>query len=123
MAVEEALPRASVRHGPRGGKKANLSPLMTALESAQEGEVVNACPFGCQDEELDRLGSCVHHVGTTLPVPRDQAPTHFETLEEPDLQGNRRTNGKNVQKVRKGDKLFRITSCYRVYREQPDAKE
>jgi hypothetical protein len=110
MAVQE------VKHGPRGGKSANLSPLMAALNSATDGEVVNACPFGCETEDLSDKGHCRHLIGFTLP----QDAGRFEVLEPPDENGSRRVNGRKIEKVRPGDKLMRVTICHRVYRKSPD---
>ncbi len=106
------------KHGPQV-RSANHSDLMKALLAASQGEKVNFCPFGCSDQDLDESGHCYHLIGFSLPG--DKA---FEPLKPPDARG-RRTNDGRIQArqpVKKGDKLERITTCSRVYRniEKPD---
>lgn len=58
--IDELLKPISARKDPR-------SPLLKASAAAGvTGEqVVNACPFGCLDEQLDEHGYCCHLVGFT----------------------------------------------------------
>jgi hypothetical protein len=112
-----------VKHGPRGGKKANTSPLMKAIESAQENEPVNGCPFGCADEDLDERNYCRHMVGVT---PTRTTPPGVGDPYEPVVREEGqppRLNGRKPQKIREGDVSLRITTSYRVYRPDPPEKK
>ncbi len=102
------------RYGPQE-RKANLSELMQAKGKASAGEAVNACPFGCQDEELDELGYCQHLVGFT---------NDGKMMEPmvPDERGRRRCLGSAPEPVKKSDKLVRITVSSRVYRDVEEQK-
>lgn len=98
------------------GKKANLSPLMRAKAKCMTGVTPNVCPFGCTDAHLDDFGYCHHLVGFS---------TDKKTM-EPVLKknGKRVNDGKNRQPVLKTDRLARITTSYRVYRDvKPDAED
>lgn len=101
--------------GPNPGKHAVLSPLMQAKARAGLGEKVNACPFGCQTEDLDDLGYCDHLVGFT---------TDGKTYEPmfTDDRGRKKVMGGQPRKVQPGDKLVQITVSSRVYREKADKK-
>jgi hypothetical protein len=117
--------------GPRP-RSANHSPLMRALTHTQQGEVVNACPFGCPNEDLDDHGYCRHLVGFT--VPGDEK--HYEPMVETvrgrvvKVDRDRRATGAEDQdgpvykegkaryeEVKKGDELRWITVSARVYRD------
>jgi hypothetical protein len=105
-------------------KRDHLSPLMRAKANSLQGEIVNACPFGCEDEELDRFGYCRHLVGFTDKVgPKDKAlpAATYEpriVLDDAHEDDERQmVNGRDPQPVRKDDVLMRITSSYRVYRD------
>ena len=89
-------------------RKNPISPLMQAKAQALSGEKVNACPFGCELEELDEHGYCRHLVGFT---------TDGKVLERQRLVGDRRqVFGNEKEPVRKGDVLVQITTSSRVYR-------
>jgi len=137
----------SIDHeGKPAARSANLSPLMKAKMATahEEGGKVNACPFGCQVVDLDEHGYCRHLIGFTNSTPEQcQAG---EGLYEPMV---RRMDGRVVQverekikeqgvdhedkkkrwswgkatlpKVLPSDVLVRITSSYRVYRNDPPA--
>lgn len=94
-------------------RSANLSDLMKAKSRASLGEKVNFCPFGCDDEDLDDLGYCEHLVGIALPDGKTMEPVIT------DDRGRRRVVGASPQPVQRGDKLVRITTCSRVYRDKP----
>lgn len=40
----------------------HLTPLMAA-KAASKGDVVNFCPYGCEDHQLDENGYCGHLIG------------------------------------------------------------
>lgn len=96
---------------------ANLSPLMKAKKKASEGEKVNFCPFGCQEEDLDDHGYCNHLAGFTLP---DDQKTYEPMVMDPQKE-KRVVDGRRKLPVPKNAKLERITTCYRVY--LPEVKE
>lgn len=119
-------PRTAGLVGPQP-KQANHSRLMQRLARAGKGEVVNLCPFGCQDHELDAQGYCDHLVGFTIPLPGSagEDTKHFEPMKlRKGPMGKvtgRFTDGSDIKPVLPGDKLERITICSRVYREKPEA--
>ncbi len=107
-------------------RKANLSPLMEAKGLASQGEKVNFCPFGCELEDLDDQGYCKHVAGFTNDgVEMEPLVTvNGRRLVQVPLVTNEA--GKQVpryEKVRKTDKLVRITTSSRVYRETKDDKQ
>jgi hypothetical protein len=86
---------------------------MQALRQKGLNDVVNACPFGCDDKSLDECGYCGHLVGFT----------NGGTLYEPRVrQANGRviTTGARKQKLQRGDILVQITTSARVYRSKPE---
>ena len=85
---------------------------MEAKASAFYGEKVNFCPFGCRDEDLDDHGYCDHLVGFT---------TDGKMLEPMSVgpYGYKVVDGKHPEPVLSTDKLERITTSYRVYRDTP----
>ncbi len=119
-------------------QKQILSPLMRAKSQCQNGEKVNACPFGCEIEQIDDQGYCRHLVGFTIPG----SETEFEPLvlrrgrrviqvaREKVLMGELAEDGKEdwhwgdpiYETVQKGDQLVRITTCCRVYRDVDKVK-
>lgn len=102
-------------HGPKP-KTSNASPLMQAQRRATAGRVVNACPFGCDDGDLDEHGYCRHLVGFTPPGRRD-VYEHMPPPEEGAGVLRRAVDGNDVRKVQPSDKLVRITTSCRVYRD------
>lgn len=107
-------------------KSANYSPYMKAILAANHGEVINACPFGCQDEELDEHGRCYHRIG----VSPDGEHIEPEVIREDGKvvvrpayevrKGKRRPKLELVDKGR--HELVRVTTSYLVYenRERPE---
>jgi len=101
-------------------KSANHSPLMRKIMKASANDVVNFCPHGCGLDELDENGHCYHLVGFTTDKKK------FEPMVKNDrgrfvvrVRMGRNAMGKRVpilEDVLPGDKLVRITTSYRVYR-------
>jgi hypothetical protein len=89
---------------------------MEAKSRASQGETVNACPFGCEDHELDELGYCHHLVGVT------KDGKHMEVLTR-DAQGRPYVSGYHKALVKKTDKLERITTSFYVYRDVPKPQQ
>lgn len=95
-------------------KSANHSPLMRALVGKQVGDVVNFCPFQCEDHQLDENGFCGHLVGfyngggtfepRVMQLDNKKRPT-----------GRIITSGAHRQQMKKGFKLVKITTSARVY--------
>lgn len=97
---------------------AHLSPLMKAKAKTALGGVVNACPFGCREEDLtNELGYCRHLKGFT----RDGKT--FEPIKARNTKSEHLfVDGSDPQKVLKTDKLIPITDCSRVYRDDSKAE-
>lgn len=100
------------RQAPPDKRVAPKSPLMAAMAKASTGEKVNACPFGCQVEDLDDNGYCDHLMGFT---------NDGKTMEPmvKDHRERRVVQGAHPQPVLKKDVLVQITTSSRVYRETP----
>lgn len=97
-------------------KQANLSELMRRKAQALAGRVVNMCPHGCEDHELDDHGYCRHLIGFTKPG-NPKVFEYFAPALEGDPRKLRTVNGADVRPVKKTDQLVRITDCFRVYRD------
>lgn len=97
-------------------RQARHSKLMRAKARAnRNNQVVNACPFRCADHNLDQNGYCYHLVGFSA----DQ-----KTMEPMELENGIRTvKGKKRQPLKKGDRLVKITTNYRVYRDVECSEE
>ena len=108
-------------HGPRP-KSANASPLMRAKAQTKAGRIVNACPFGCADGELDEHGYCRHLVGFTPPGRKD-VYEHMPPAEPGEGVLRRAVRAGDVRPVIRSDKLVRITTSHRVYRDVDRVKE
>lgn len=94
------------------GRSTNHSDLMKQLVKAGAGQKVNACPYGCSDEKLDVNGYCHHLVGFT---------NDGKVLEPMRRDGERRiVCGAEPERIKKTDKIVRITISSRVYRDVPD---
>ncbi len=128
---------------PMPPKTANLSKLMKARGRAQEGQIVNFCPFGCENEELSSSGYCHHLIGFTkdkkefeplvdvgggeyrIQVKRDKIM--LQGFEKPDSTGKRERRWKwgppQVEKCKKGDLFERTTNEWRVYRDVPKPEQ
>lgn len=100
-------------------RQAKLSPLRKAQLKAHQGQIVNACPCGCADEDLDDLGYCEHLVGISVPVPPNVKPTHME-LVVADEKGRIRVLGSQTAPIPAKAKLVRITTSCRVYMEKAE---
>lgn len=87
----------------------NHSPLMRALAKANKGDVVNFCPFGCSDLNLDDLGQCGHLVGFY-----NGGKTYEPRMVR---KKDRRVivNGRMRRPMEQGFKLVQITTSARVY--------
>lgn len=101
-------------------KKDTRSKLMRS-KAAAAGLIVNACPFGCEDHQLDEQTYCKHMVGTTDP---DDDRIFFpmkwrDDVQTPGVKRFRFIDGSDPQMVQKTDVLVRITTCSRVYRDTP----
>lgn len=103
-----------------------LSPLMEAKNRNQSGAVVNACPFGCQDNNLDANGYCKHLIGFTNP---DDQKQYFPVVDRPGAlppdgspgsPADVFVDGRKPLPVLPGDKLVLISVASRVYREKPE---
>ncbi len=116
-------------------RKSPLSPLMRALTGNHKGEKINFCPFGCEDGDLDDNGYCRHLIGFTNdgklyePMVRRKGQRVVQVEREMseaglDEEGNMQyTQGPpRLLPVVKGDKLERITTSSRVYRDVDKAK-
>lgn len=111
--MEELLQPPQKRKDPR-------SELLKAkaVADVEGGEVVNACPFGCDTEHLDANGYCCHLIGFTndkkLMEPLKLDYRGFRTVQVDHVMDK----GKRVPvlaEVPKGSKLIRVTVSYRVY--------
>lgn len=114
-------------------EKKVLSPLMLAKKNAKNGQKVNACPFGCTVAKLDEMGYCHHCIGITLPgsqkefepMIRRRGRRVVQVQREKILTGETGADGDpeyewgppHYERVLPTDVLVRITSSYRVYRE------
>jgi hypothetical protein len=111
----------------------HLTPLMRAKMNAADGVVVNRCPFGCADDQLDQHGYCHHLVGFTVPgdktrmegmverpvskLKSDPTSEHYD----PEAKPERYTSYRQTGPVPAGAILDEITagqSC-RVYVKNP----
>lgn len=104
-------------------KKDMRSDLIKA-KAVAGGLVVNACPFGCEEHELDAEGYCKHLVGFTLPGSR----TQFEPLKSRfDSNGkpteHKYLDGKDLQTVMAEDVVEPVTVSARVYRRTQEQAE
>lgn len=121
---------ADPRITPPGRRQANHSELMQRLSKASAGEVVNMCPFGCEDHELDSNGYCRHLVGFTndgrnLEPMRRRAGRRvvrvhrerYEVGEDDDGRPEYEEGPPQYERVLPGDELVRITVSHRVYRD------
>jgi hypothetical protein len=90
-------------------RKDSQSPLMRALVAKKDGFVVNFCPFGCSDGELDDNGYCGHLVGFF------NGGTTYEPRVRRKKDGRIIVDGRNRRPMEKGFKLVKITTSARVY--------
>lgn len=106
---EDYLPTRVTKKDPR-------SALLIAKERAR-GAVVNACPFACEEGDLDARTFCPHLVGFTVP---GDSTRFFARVWRQDADGNdsefEYVEGES-QPVQKGDRLVKISVAYRVYRD------
>lgn len=97
------------RQAPPDKRVAPKSELMAAKARASTGEKVNACPFGCELQDLDDNGYCSHLVGFT-----NDGKT-FEPMMK-DSRDRRVVQGDHPEPVLRSDVLVQITTSSRVYR-------
>lgn len=95
-------------------RSANHSPLMAKLVKRSQGEVVNECPFGCTDEELDDNGYCGHLIGFY------SQGTMYEPRIRRKKDGRIIVSGAQKKPMEKGFRLVRITTSARVYSPRQD---
>jgi len=105
------------------------SPLMRAKSKALKGQKINVCPFGCKERNLDHNGYCKHVVGFTrdkrtyepLVLRKGMRRVEVPMIESGEMEMD--DEGKLVPimvpdppPLQPGDKVARISDCYRVYR-------
>lgn len=100
-------------------RKSNYSPLMQALSRRSAGEVVNFCPFGCGDHELDEAGHCGHLIGFYNGGGTFEPRVRRKKGQRAHEDGRIIVDGSKRQKMKGGYKLVRITSTARVYCAEP----
>lgn len=94
------------------------SPLMEAQASTTNGDIVNACQFGCETEDLDDKGFCRHMVGFADPkIPGMFHPQTPRYSNDGDEVISVFTDGSNPQKLLQSDVQVRVTNSLRVYRD------
>lgn len=101
----------------RRPKKDTRSKLQRSKEAAA-GMIVNACQFGCEDEDLDAEQFCRHLIGFTDPKD-DRIFYPFKWRTERDgkpAKRHRFLDGSDPQIVQPGDILVQYTMSARVYR-------
>lgn len=98
--------------GPQN-RKSNHSQLMVALQRKSQGEVINFCPFGCQDHQLDDHGYCGHLVGFY------NGGSTYEPRKVRKKDKRIIVAGDQRQPMRNGFVLVRITTTARVYSPEP----
>lgn len=96
------------------------SPLLEAQAAVQNGDIVNACQYGCEVEDLDNNGYCRHLVGFTR-ITKPGEPEAFDPR-KPRYNENGEiiaefVDGSDPQPVLKTDIKVRITGSCRVYRD------
>lgn len=102
-------------------KQDKRSTLMKAKAKVAQDGVVNFCPFGCEDSQLDEHGYCKHLVGFTNDK-KFYEPMIFDPTRQARVVRVKMTvdeNGKPVPQLepcQKGDKFEEITISSRVYR-------
>lgn len=102
-------------------KKDKRSELLRAQSMSTTGAVVNFCPFGCPDEDLDQHGYCKHLVGFTNDR-KTYEPMVWDGLRQARVVRVKMTQDKDGKPVpqlepcQKGDKFVSISISSRVYR-------
>lgn len=93
------------------------------------GAVVNTCPYGCEDHQLDDRGFCKHLVGHSHPCGEEERPTVFSPLKyDRTLSGEIKydvlvNDGNDIQEVLLSDELVRISVSHMVYRKNPGERQ
>lgn len=108
-------------------KYEHLSPFMGKMVSQKAGRVLNGCPYGCQDHEIDpETGYCDHLIGFVngdrdgMPLPTFEVLLPVRDADGVLIRRVIRVTKDCPRRERlKTDKLVRLTNCYRVYRENP----
>jgi hypothetical protein len=102
-------------------KKDQRSPLMRAQAMAPTGGVVNFCPFGCTDEELDQHGYCKHLIGFTNDK-KTYEPMIWDGVRQSRIVRVKMVQDKDgkpipqLEPCQKGDKFVQVSVSSRVYR-------
>lgn len=95
-----------------GQRRSNHSPLLQRLMARQTGEIINECPFGCTDEELDERGFCGHLIGFY-----NGGKTFEPRVRLKD--GRIIVDGTKRQPMLRGYIRKKISTTARVYRKEP----
>ncbi len=102
-------------------KQDQRSALMKAKGIVAQGGVVNFCPFGCDDTQLDEHGYCKHLIGFTNDK-KFYEPMVWDATRQCRVVRVKMTvdeDGKPVPQLepcQKGDKFVEISVSSRVYR-------
>lgn len=107
-------------YGPTNAPNLDVRSKLIRSKERFAGQIIPACPFKCREKQMDAQGYCKHLVGFTIP---DSEPLMYEPFKERvDAKGKetgyRFTDGSDPRPVKKKDELVRITTSYRVYREE-----
>lgn len=111
-----------------GPRKDNRSDYLKA-RAAAGGQVLNFCPYGCEDHVLDDRGYCKHMVGIThQPAHEGERPTKFSPLKyartlDGTIQYDSLTTDNEICPVLKTDELIRISVDCMVYRKNPGERQ
>lgn len=106
------------------------SELMKRKGASMTGVVVNMCPFGCTEKQIDDHGYCRHLVGFTndkatyepmLRVEggrrRVQVPMVIDREESAGMEQGEQILKPDLPKCQKGDQFVQISTSWRVYRD------
>lgn len=102
---------------------ANYSDYYSDVIAARDGSIVNPCPFGCTDEELDEHGRCYHRIGVSADGKTFEREGHNKAGRLEMKIERRKIKGKLVPVLEKVDKrkhyLIRVTTSFLVYEDRP----
>ncbi len=108
-------------------KQDKRSDLMKAKALAPLGGVVNFCPFGCEDRDLDDHGYCRHLVGFTNDKSKGYEPMVWDAMRQARVVRVRMEPGADgkqtpmLEPCQKGDQFVQISISSRVYRKTDEA--
>lgn len=86
------------------------------------GHIINACPFGCRDEQLDEQMYCKHLIGFTdmadseVFYPMVNRPALVKDGKVIGSKRHRFVDGDDPKELMPGDKIVTISVSHRVYR-------